>query len=54
MENQLPLYLEQHLQDIGLFSKEHEELDDPVNDSLKDYRFNGPVGTFDEFGEPEW
>ena len=29
MENQIPLYLEHYLQDMGVMSTEHEELDDP-------------------------
>lgn len=49
MEAQIPLDLEFHLQEMGVMSTEHEELDDPVGG-----HYVGPVGTFDEDGEPEW
>ena len=54
MENELPLFLQNHLQEMGVISDKHEELDNPVSDSLRESRFSGPVGTFDEFGDPEW
>ena len=54
MENQIPLYLEHYLQDRGVMSTEHEELDDPVNGVTVDISFSGPVGSFDEYGDPEW
>ena len=54
MENQIPLYLEHYLQDMGVMSTEHEELDDPVNWVTVDMRFSGPIGSFDENGDPEW
>jgi hypothetical protein len=54
MEIQIPLYLEHHLQEMGVMSTDHEELDDPVNGTTVDMSFSGPVGSFDEFGEPQW
>lgn len=54
MEIQIPLYLEHHLQEMGVMSTDHEELDDPVNGTTVDMSFSGPVESFDEFGEPQW
>lgn len=49
METQLPLQLELHLIEMGLFSKEHEELDDPVHDPYQRH-----IVSFDENGEPDF
>jgi len=52
MEAQIPLYLENHLMDLGVMSSKHEELDDPVSDSLREYRFSMPE--VDENWEPDF
>jgi hypothetical protein len=52
MDPQIPLHLELHLQDMGLMSKELEEMDDPVNGHY--VRDEGPLGLLDEDGEPQW
>ena len=51
MEYEIPLSLEMQLQDMGVMSSEHEELDDPTKDKIREVKFRRPK--FDENGEPE-
>ena len=52
MQAELPLSLELELQEMGLLNVQHEELDDPVHTSAREYKFRMP--DFDENGEPEF
>ena len=52
MQAELPLSLELELQEMGLLSVQHEELDDPVHTPTREYKFRMP--NFDENGEPEF
>lgn len=52
MEYEIPLSLEMQLQDMGVMSSEHEELDDPTKDKIREVKFRRPK--FDENGEPEF
>lgn len=52
MEYEIPFGLELHLQDLGVMSSEHEELDDPTKDTIRETKYRRPV--FDENGEPEF
>jgi hypothetical protein len=51
-EYEIPLGIEMHLQDLGVMSKEHEELDDPTKDKIREVKFRRPI--FDENGEPDF
>lgn len=52
MEYEIPLSLEIQLQDLGLMSREHEELDDPTKDKIRETRYRRPK--FDENGDPDF
>ncbi len=53
MENQIPLYLEQHLQDMGVLSSRLSEQEELHGEVTVDLRYSGPIGTFDVNGEPQ-
>ena len=52
MFNEIPLHLSRHLEEMGLLSREHEELDDPIHTPVREYKFRTP--NFDENGEPDF
>lgn len=52
MFNEIPLHLSRHLEEMGLLSREHEELDDPIHTTVREYKFRTP--NFDENGEPDF
>jgi len=54
MENQIPLDIEQHLQDIGVLSSRLSEQEELHGEAMVDLRYSGPLGTFNEDGEPQW
>lgn len=51
-ESEIPLGLELHLQDLGVFSDRLEELDDPTKDTIRETKYRRP--NFDENGEPDF
>lgn len=51
-ESEIPLGLELHLQDLGVFSNKLEELDDPTKDTIRETKYRRP--DFDENGDPEF
>jgi hypothetical protein len=52
MTAEIPISLELHLQDLGLLSQQLEELDNPIEEPKREFKFRTP--NFDENGEPEF
>ena len=52
MQAEIPIGLEMHLQDMGLLSERLEELDNPIEEPKREFKFRTP--NFDENGEPDF
>ena len=49
---EIPRSLEKELENMGILSTEHEEIDDPRRDRIRELKFRKP--NLDENGEPDF